>query len=85
MITQSIHFSIDNMDPEFKSISICKLTIIKDGDNEIARGRDRKAFIPGEIDEVKSYIELTEGPEIDYLQSIWTQEVIDTYNQKFNL
>lgn len=41
--------------------------------------RNTKCFWPPDIEEVKEYLGAQESPEISYLQSKWTQEVIDEY------
>jgi len=63
-----------------KTVSIALNTIIKENGIEISQSRHRCAFGPGDIEQVKEYIGSTEGPEIDYLNAIWTQDVIDAYN-----
>jgi hypothetical protein len=65
-----------------KTVSIAIDTIIKKDDVEITRSRHRCAFVPGQIEEVKAYTGLSdESPEIIYLESIWTPEVIKAYNE----
>jgi len=62
------------------SMSVAIDTVIKRDGVIISRSRDRRAFVPGQIEDVKSYTGMTEGPEIDYLNAIWTQQVINDYN-----
>lgn len=80
MLTQEFIFSFHDMNPQYKTISISKLTIIKNDGIEIARSSDTRAFQPGDIALVKEYIGVDESPEITYLESVWTQEAIDTWN-----
>ncbi len=62
--------TIDTINAITKTISIVKIV---DGI------RVREAFGPGDIEKVKIYIELDSGPEIDFLNNLWTQEIIDNY------
>lgn len=80
MLTEDIKIIIDTINVTNKTISIAKDTIIKKDGIIIAKSRHRQAFAPGEIDKVKEYIGINESPEIDYLNAIWTQDVIDAYN-----
>lgn len=68
-----------DINPITKTISIAKDTIVKKDGIEIARNRHRRAFAPGDIEKVKEYLGIDTSPEIIYLESIWTQEVIDNY------
>ena len=70
-----------DIDPNFKTVSIGILTIIYNNEIEIARTMDRRAFSPGQIDQVKAYIRAETSPEISYLDTIWDQPTIDKYNQ----
>lgn len=67
------------VDGENKTVSIRKDEIIKENDIELARNHHRRAFVPGELEEVKEYMGVEEGPEIAYLESLWTEEVIQAY------
>ncbi len=82
MITQVQQITIDSIDTTYKTISLKIVTIVLNDNVEIARSEPwRRAFFPGQIEEVKSVTGWTnESPEIIYLNSIWTQEVIDAYN-----
>lgn len=65
----------------YKAVSIALDKYIEENGVDHNIGRDRRAFIPGEIDKVKEYTGLTDdSPEIIYLNSIWTPEVIAEYN-----
>lgn len=79
MLTETIEIILDSINTSNKTISIAKDTIIKKDGIEIAAQRDRRAFTPGDLELVKDYMGLEEGAEITYLESIWTQEVIDNY------
>ena len=82
MITQIQEIAICNINTTTKTISISKTDVVLDGTKVIARGEPwMRAFAPGEIDSVKEVTGWSdETPEIIYLNSIWTQEVIDAYN-----
>ena len=70
-----------DINPILKTVSVAIDTVINKDDVEIARSRHRCAFVPGQIEEVKAYTGLSdESPEIIYLNSIWTPEVIQAYN-----
>ncbi len=77
---ETYQFIIDNINIENKTISILRITVITRDSVEVARNKHRAAFVPGEIAQVKEYMGIETGPEIDYLNAIWTQEVIDNYN-----
>ncbi len=73
---------ITDIDPNTKTISIAKDTIIlKDGEI-ISKSRHRCAFVPGDIERVKEYLGVTSSPEITYLNSIWTADVIEKHNEQ---
>lgn len=69
----------DSIDPNTKTVSILIKTIVKRDGVEISHENHRCAFNPGDIEKVKTYIGVTESPEITYLESIWTQEAIDAW------
>jgi len=76
---------IDTINTTNKTISVAKDTIVKKDGVEIARNRHRQAFIPGDIEAVKDYLGVEESPEIDYLNAIWTEEVIEAYQQSLEV
>ena len=77
MLTQESVFSFHDMNPQTKTISITNITIVKDDNgNEIAQSNHTKAFAPGDIEDVKTYINATDTPEITYLNSIWSADAI---------
>ncbi len=78
--TENQEIIIDNINLTNKTISIAKDNVIKKDGVEIARERDRRAFVPGDIMAVEVYIGLSDAPEIDYLNAVWTQDVISAYN-----
>ena len=80
MLTEETIYSLHDINPQTKTISITLVTIVKRNGIEIARSSNTRAFQPGDIEEVKSYIGVTDSPEITYLKSMWTQEVIDAWN-----
>lgn len=79
MLQQQIQYTIDNINLTTKTISIAKDTKILDGSVEIASNRERKSFVPGQIEDVKSYLGESSGPEIDYLNAVWTTDVISQF------
>jgi hypothetical protein len=79
MLTQESIYSFHDMNPVNKTVSITKVTIVKNDGIEIARSSNTRAFQPGDIEAVKEYIGVSESPEITYLESIWTQEAIDAW------
>lgn len=81
MLTEQILSPIfSDINPNNKTVSVAIVTaILKDG-VEISRSEHRRAFGPGQIEDVKDYIGVNSSPEIDYLNAIWTQDVIDAYN-----
>lgn len=82
MITQTQEISICNINTNTNTISISKCDIFLNDGIEIARSQPwMRAFVPGEIDGVKEATGWSDAtPEIIYLNSIWTQDVIDAYN-----
>lgn len=72
---------ITDINPNNKTISVLKESIIYKDGIEIARQRHRCAFVPGDIKKVKAYMNVEESPEITYLNSIWTREAIAAYDQ----
>lgn len=86
MLIEQIIIQIDNINATLKTLSIHKiLAILKDG-VEISRGNPHSCcFYPGQIEEVKTFTGWDESsPEIIYLKSIWTQDIIDAYVQMIN-
>lgn len=84
MYTEEITFSITDINSN-KSISIAMDTTLYNNGVQVNKTRHRCAFIPGQIEAVKAYTGWVDCPELDYLNAVWTQEVIDTYNTLFNL
>lgn len=69
-----------DINPNTKSVSVAMDTVIKRDGVEVSKERHRCAFVPGDIEGVKSYTGLADdAPEIVYLNSIWSKEVIDAY------
>ena len=76
MLEEIFEYQLD-VSVSSKTISIAKDTVIKKDGVEIARERHRRAFGPGEIEGVKEYTGWSDkSPEIVYLNSIWSAEVI---------
>ncbi len=81
MLVKTQKFTVNNLNLDTKTLSISRFDVITDDGVVISTGQPHtQAFVPGDIEAVKSYIGLTDSPEITYLQSIWTQEVIDAWN-----
>lgn len=80
MYTEEIFSSFHDINPITKTVSITIYTVVKKDGVEIARSQpNTRAFAPGDIEQVKAYIGVSESPEITYLESIWTQEAIDAW------
>ena len=71
----------DSIDPYLKTVSVLIRTVYKDNGVIVSSNDMRRAFVPGEIEGVKEWIGLQESPEISYLESVWTPEVIQAYEQ----
>lgn len=81
MLEERIELIIDNINVTNKTISIARDSVVYNNGVEIARNRHRQAFVPGQIEDVKQYTGWGDSePSIIYLNSMWTQEVIDDYN-----
>lgn len=66
-----------DINPNTKTISVAMDSVIKKDGVEVSRSRERCAFVPGDIEGVKAYTGLgDDAPEIVYLNSIWSAEVI---------
>ena len=66
-----------DINPNTKTISVAMDSVIKKDGVEVSRSRERCAFVPGDIEGVKAYTGLDDkSPEIVYLNSIWSAEVI---------
>lgn len=79
MLTEQVQIILDSINTTTKTISIAKDTVVFRDGVEISRERHRTAFVPGQIEEVKTYIGETSSPEIDYLNAIWTEQAIADY------
>jgi len=81
MITEQTLLPIlTDINPNTKSVSIAIDTVVLRNGIEIARERLRRAFVPGEIEDVKEFVGVESSPEIEYLEAIWTTEVIEAFN-----
>lgn len=82
MASERIEFMIDSVNLTWKTISILRVTInLDDEGNETGRNNHRCGFAPGQIEEVKQFLGVESSPEIDYLNAVWTAEVINAYQQ----
>lgn len=77
MLEEKQEIVIDTFNVTNKSISIVKYNVVYKDGIELSRVHlDRCAFVPGDIEKVKAYLNMQDEPEIQYLESIWTDEVI---------
>lgn len=79
MLTKETQLSRFEINQENKTISIRLDTVIKENDVELSRSCHRTAFVPGQIEDVKAYLGVEDSAEIQYLNSIWTAQVIADY------
>ena len=81
MITEQTLLPIfTDLNPITKTVSIAIDTVVLRDGVEIARERLRRAFVPGDIENVKEFTGVESSPELDYLDAIWTIEVIEAFN-----
>lgn len=80
MLEERIEYKLD-INLGNSTISLCRVSVILKDGVEQSRNNHRSAFYPGQIDEVKSFMGVgDDNPTIIYLNSIWTPEVIQAYN-----
>lgn len=79
MLTKETTLSRLEINQDNKTISIRLDTVIKENNVELSRSCHRCAFVPGQIEDVKNYLGVEDSPEIQYLNSIWTPQVIADY------
>jgi len=85
MLNQREEIVIDNYNVTLKTLSIAKFLVILDDGQEVVRKEiDRCAFLPGDIDKVQAYIGKNNDNEINYLKSIWTDDVVKVYQDALN-
>lgn len=95
MITKEIKLSgLEYFPKNVNSFTLHVNQIIKEDGILIASSQlDTRAFVPGEIDKVKNWLashlglsldEIDQVPEIAYINAIWTQNVIDAYQDLIN-
>jgi hypothetical protein len=81
MLEKTQRFTVNNLNISIKTLSISRFDVISEDGVEISVSQPHtQGFVPGDIEAVKSYIGVSESPEITYLESIWTQEAIDAWN-----
>lgn len=78
MIKKETVISKFEMNPETKTVSIRMDTVIKEDGVELSRSHHRCAYVPGDIDKVIECLG-ADAPEVVYLESIWTEQVIADY------
>lgn len=85
-LTKELKFKKLDIDVEKWTISIAFLPIYYDNGQEDMRGRlQRRGFVPGQIEDVKAFTGLgDQNKHIQYINSLWTQQVIDDYNASVN-
>jgi hypothetical protein len=82
MLTEQVLNPIfSDIDPNAKTVSIAKITVILKDGIEVSRSEHRCAFAPGQIEDVMKYVGTKSSPEMDYLNAIWTPSVIAAYNE----
>lgn len=85
MLTEQVLTPIfSDINPNDKTVSVAIVTLILKDGVELSRSEHRCAFAPGQIDAVKAYIGADSSPEIDYLNAIWTKDVISAYLASIN-
>lgn len=85
MLEERVEITIDNINANTKTISIASDTVVLRDGIEIARSRNRCAFYPGQIADVKVFTGWNDAtPEVIYLNAIWTPEVIAAYQDLLN-
>lgn len=86
MLIQQDQIIIDNINATTKSISINKFSVILSDGVKISQTQPLTcAFLPGQIEDVKVFTGWNdETPEVIYLNSVWTSEVIAAYQNLLN-
>lgn len=81
MITKKTVLKSLDIDIETLCVSISLQTIISEDGIELTRSpRHRKAFAPGNLEDVKAYTGMGDSdPQIKYLSTVWTSKVINDY------
>lgn len=81
MIEKNVKFKKLDVDLEHFTISIAFVSIITENEEELTRtALHRKAFVPGQIDEVKEATGLDDNDlNIKYLKELWSDDVIQNY------
>lgn len=78
-ITKTKQLKSFEMDAENKTISVSIETIFTENGDE-ARKRERRAFVPGQVEDVKTWTGAgNASPYIVFLNAIWTSAVIAAY------
>lgn len=77
MLEKKSIFKINNLNLDLKTLSISRYDVIMEDGVEISASNPHtQGFSPGEIEDIKSFIGVTDSPEITYLESIWTPDVV---------
>lgn len=80
MITKRKEIGKLDINFKFKTISLRYDTVIEEDGEEIFRNHHRKAFVPGEIEDLKTYTGLSDtNKHIKYIDSLWTPSVVQDY------
>jgi hypothetical protein len=80
MLEKTQRFTVNNLNISTKTLSISRFDVISEDGLEISVSQPHtQGFAPGDIEVVKDYIGITESPEITYLESVWTPEVIQSW------
>lgn len=77
---------IDTIEPLKKSLSIKIEGWYVDENEELKIIRERRAFLPGQIDDVNTWLDefapnTDKTDTLNVLNAMWTQEIIDAYNK----
>ena len=81
-ITEKVQFAKMAIGIESGSGSLCIDAIFLKDDIERSREHWGCTYWPGQIEDVKAILGVESSPEIAYLESIWTPEVIAAYEAK---
>ncbi len=73
---------IDTIDPNYKTISICLYVVLYKDETKFSENKgSRRAFVPGQIDDVSDWIDgvLDKQLILDLCNIMWTPESIAAY------
>jgi len=79
MITKEVVVSKFEIDTEALTVSIKLDTVIKEDGRELARSSHRRGFVPGDIEDIRTYTGKDVSAELIYLESLWSPEAVAAY------